>query len=91
MGEARRRGTKEGRQYKSRGKPSRWRDIWPLKPVKVEKRRSALPKRMRSKRKRAVKRAHGLGRRALGAIGAGHAMPPGGYSLAMYKTQQAAQ
>ena len=90
MGEARRRGSREERQVKPKGKRS-----WPKKLLKAGRKatrqEAAVPKRLRSKRKRAVKRAHGLGRRALGAIGAGHAMPPGGYSLAMYKTQQAAQ
>ncbi|HUT56643.1 MAG TPA: hypothetical protein VNA25_02085 [Phycisphaerae bacterium] len=87
MGEARCRGTKEERAAEHRGKPSRWRDVWPLKPVKVEKRRSAVPKRARSKQKRAVKRQFMLGRRALGSIGSGKVAPPAGYEMAMYRAK----
>jgi len=87
MGEARRRGTLDQRVAGVRGKPSRWRDIWPLKPAKVVKRHSTVSKRERSKRKRGVKRVYGLKRWVLGAIGAGHMASPEGYDMAMYRAR----
>jgi hypothetical protein len=43
-----------------------------------------IPKRDKSKRKRAVKRLFRLTRRQCGAIGAGHIPAPAGFMHAMY-------
>lgn len=78
MGEARRRGTRAERRRNAKGRP----DSWGLSfyayvgGAKKAKQRSATPKRERAKMKRAIKKRFGLGRRALGAIGAGHRPAP---------------
>lgn len=85
MGEARRRKSDE-----RRGRPSRWRDARPLKPVKARDRQAAaVPERERAKRKREVKRAFGLTRRIIGMMEAGHLDHPRGYDLAMYQAKTA--
>ena len=53
----------------------------------VTKQRAAVPKRLRAKRKRAVKQEFELGRRAIGAMEAGHREHPPGYDLAMYRAK----
>ena len=80
MGEARRRGANE---MTPRGKPKRWSSIWPLKAVKAKDRqRSNVPKRVRGRRRRALRLKLGLTRREMGAILVGQREPPLGFELA---------